>query len=189
MRRFSFRPGLELRGKKFLGLRGFAGKPAHPPLTDVPIGAYVIAPVLDVIAFIWKGSSWAGDLHRAAGFTLLAGAVVSLATALTGFADWLDKKKGTQIRRMANAHAWTMITMTVVVLIDLALRYLVDGFDRPSGILALLGVVILGLAVIGGTLGGTLVYGFGFNVETAGDNPVYHPSEHDIVHPHDAPPA
>jgi uncharacterized membrane protein len=189
MRRFSFRPGLELRGRKFLGLRGFAGKPAHPPLTDVPIGAYVIAPVLDVISFLWKGSSWADDLHRAAGFTLLAGAVVSLATALTGFADWLDTNKGTQIRRMANAHAWTMITMTVVVLIDLALRYLVDGFDGPSGVLALLGVVILGLAVIGGTLGGTMVYDFGFNVETAGDNPVYHPSEHDIVHPHDAPPA
>src|SRR3954452_23788548 len=96
--------------------------------------------------------------HRAAGYVLLVGGIVSIATAITGFADWLDTKKGTQIRRMANAHAWTMITMTVVVLIDLALRYLVDGFDRPSGILALLGVVILGLAVIGGTLGGTLVY-------------------------------
>ncbi|MDP9295789.1 MAG: DUF2231 domain-containing protein [Actinomycetota bacterium] len=187
MARFSFRPALELRGRKFRGLRGFAGKPLHPPLTDVPIGAYVIAPTLDVIAYLWKGSSWAVDVHRAAGFALLVGAVVSLATALTGFADWLNTQKGTQIRRMANAHAWTMITMTVLVLIDLALRYLGNGFDGPSGVLALLGVLILGLAIVGGTLGGTMVYDFGFNVQTASDNPVYHPSEHDIIHPHDTP--
>jgi uncharacterized membrane protein len=187
MARFSFRPGLELRGRKFRGLRGFAGKPLHPPLTDVPIGAYVIGPLLDVIAYIWKSNSHAVEFHRAAGYVLFAGAVVSLATALTGFMDWLDTRKGTQIRRMANAHAWTMITMTVLVLVDLALRYLGDGFDGPSGVLAVLGVLIFLLAVIGGTLGGTMVYDFGFNVETASDNPVYHPSEHDIVHPHDKP--
>jgi uncharacterized membrane protein len=187
MARFSFRPGLELRGRKFRGLRGFAGKPLHPPLTDVPIGAYAIAPTLDVIAYLWKGSSWALDVHKGAGFVLLIGAVISLATALTGFVDWLDTKKGTQIRRMANAHAWTMITMTVLVLIDLGLRYVGNGFDGPSGVLALLGVLILAFAIVGGTLGGTMVYDFGFNVETAGDNPVYHPSERDIIHPHDKP--
>ena len=187
MARFSFRPGLELRGRKFRGLRGFAGKPAHPPLTDVPIGAYVIGPTLDVIAYLWKGSTWAPDVHKAAGYVLLIGGIVSVATAITGFADWLDAQRGTQIRRMANAHAWTMLTMTALVLIDLALRYLGDGYDGPSGVLALLGVAIFLLAVIGGTLGGTMVYDFGFNVETASDNPVYHPSERDIVHPHDRP--
>jgi uncharacterized membrane protein len=77
--------------------------------------------------------------------------------------------------------------MTVLVLIDLGLRYVGNGFDGPSGVLALLGVLILAFAIVGGTLGGTMVYDFGFNVETAGDNPVYHPSEHDIIHPHDKP--
>src|SRR2546423_1167222 len=38
MRIFSFRPSLTLRGRTFKGLRGWAGKPFHPPLTDVPIG-------------------------------------------------------------------------------------------------------------------------------------------------------
>jgi uncharacterized membrane protein len=178
---------LELRGRKFRGLRGFAGKPLHPPLTDVPIGAYVIGPMLDVIAYLWKGSSWAPDVHKAAGYVLLVGGIVSVATAITGFADWLDTKKGTQIRRMANAHAWTMISMTVLVLIDLALRYLGDSYDGPSGLLALLGIVIFLLAVIGGTLGGTMVYDFGFNVVNSSDNPVYHPSESDILHPFDKP--
>jgi hypothetical protein len=46
MRRLSFQPGLELRGRKFKGLRGFAGKPLHPPLTDATVGAYTIGPSL-----------------------------------------------------------------------------------------------------------------------------------------------
>ena len=143
--------------------------------------------MLDVLAFLLKNGSHAVVFHRAAGYVLLVGAVVSLATALTGYIDWLDTRKGTQIRRMANAHAWTMITMTVLVLVDIALRYFANGYDGPCGALALLGVLILGLAIVGGTLGGTMVYDFGFNVETASDNPVYHPSDHDIIHPHDKP--
>jgi hypothetical protein len=31
MRRFSFRPAVTLRGRQFKGLRGYAGKPLHPP--------------------------------------------------------------------------------------------------------------------------------------------------------------
>lgn len=188
MRTFSFRPGLEFRGRKFKGLRGFAGKPLHPPLTDVPIGAYIIGPVLDVIAFVARDSTWAGDVYRAGGYTLLVGAVVSVATALTGFADWLNTEKGTQMRRMVNAHAWVMIVLTGLVLAALALRYLGDRSDSPDGLIVLLSLGIAGLVTLGGTLGGSLVYDFGFNVETASDNPVYHPSEHDIIHPHDEPP-
>ena len=33
MRKFSVRPTLTLRGRKFKGLRGWSGKPTHPPLT------------------------------------------------------------------------------------------------------------------------------------------------------------
>jgi uncharacterized membrane protein len=189
MRRFSFRPAMEFRGRRFKGLRGFAGKPFHPPLTDVPVGAYIIGPVLDLIAFFARDSSWASDVYRAGGFTLLVGAVVSVATALTGFADWLNTEKGTQMRRMANAHAWSMIVLTVLVLSELGLRYFGDRSQSPDGLIVLFGVVIAGLVTIGGTLGGSMVYDFGFNVETASDNHVYHVSEHDIVHPHDEPPA
>jgi hypothetical protein len=42
MRKFSARPTLTLRGRKFKGLRGWSGKPLHPPLTAAPIAAYVI---------------------------------------------------------------------------------------------------------------------------------------------------
>jgi hypothetical protein len=52
MARFSFRPALTLKGRKFFGLRGFAGKPFHPPLTDIPIGAYVFAATFDLISWV-----------------------------------------------------------------------------------------------------------------------------------------
>ncbi|MCA1823025.1 MAG: DUF2231 domain-containing protein [Mycobacteriales bacterium] len=185
---FSVRPAIEFRGRKFKGLRGFAGKPFHPPLTDIPVGAYTIAPLLDIASVVWRGSDWAQAVYRGAGFTLLVGAVVSLATALTGYVDWRTTDRGTQIRRMANAHAWTMIVMSVLVVIDLLLRFPGDPSRHASGAEVILGVLILVLVTFGGTIGGSMVYDFGFNVETATDHVVYHPSTTDVIHPHDAPP-
>jgi uncharacterized membrane protein len=192
MQRFSFRPGLELRGRQFRGLSGFAGKPLHPPLTDLTVGAYVIGPAFDLIAFLFPNSSWAPELFEAGGWVVLAGALTSLATALTGFADWLRTVKGTQIRRMANAHAITMITLTLVVLIDLYYRYLAEGgeYSRdPSAVSSILALGILGLVIIGGTLGGSLTYDWGMSVETRADHRVYHPSDRDLIHPHDEQPS
>ncbi|MDQ4096117.1 MAG: DUF2231 domain-containing protein, partial [Actinomycetota bacterium] len=127
MRRFSFRPALEIRDRKFKGLRGFAGKPFHPPLTDVTTGAYIISPLLLIIAFLFKDSGWAEDANEAGAWVLLIGGISSFATALTGYADWLNTQKGTQIRRMANAHAWTMITLTVIVLVSLWYLFMAEG--------------------------------------------------------------
>lgn len=190
MRRFSFQPGLEFRGRKFKGLRGFAGKPFHPPLTDVTVGAYTIAPILLILAFLFQNSSWAEDAQKAGAWVLLIGGISSTATALTGFADWLNTQKGTQVRRMVNAHAWTMIVLTVVVLLALWYLFLAEGgeyFSEPSVLTVILSLVILALVTVGGTIGGSLTYDWGFNVETAKDHPVWHPSEQDVIHPHDAP--
>jgi uncharacterized membrane protein len=182
MRRLSFRPAISMRGRKFKGLRGWAGKPLHPPLTDIPVGAYMIVAGLDVISHVAQDEEWARDFFRAATFVLIAGAAVSLLTALTGFWDWLKSTQpGTQVRREANAHALTMITVTVLVLVNIALRTLEYGGDDHSGSVAVaLSLVAAALTALGGTIGGSLVYDYGFNVETAGDHPAYHESEHDV---------
>jgi uncharacterized membrane protein len=41
------------------------------------------------------------------------------------------------------------------------------------------------LVMIGATYGGTLVFDYGFNVETAGDHPVWHASETDVLPGHE----
>lgn len=191
MRAFSFRPALGLRGREFKGVRGFAGKPFHPPLTDVTVGAYAIASFLDIASYAFRNSDWAADAHKAAAIVLVVGAVSSLATVATGFADWLNTHKGTQIPRMANAHAWTMIVMTLFVLGNVCYKLIAESgahYGKPDLSGTILSLIVLALVTVGGTIGGSMTYDFGFNVETATDNHVYRVSEHDIVHPHDTPP-
>jgi uncharacterized membrane protein len=183
MRTFSFRPSLTLRGRKFKGLRGWAGKPSHPPLTDIPVGAYVLAAAFDIISFVAGDDEvWARDFYRAASFVLIGGALVSVFAALTGFWDWLrSTEKGTQARRTANAHAWTMVTVTLLVAVGILVRAL-SYWGEPStpGLALALSVAAAVLTFLGGTLGGTLAFDYGFNVETAGDSPVWHQSETDV---------
>lgn len=181
MRHFSFRPALSLRGRTFNGLRGWAGKPLHPPLTDVPVGAYVLAAAFDAISAVGNEEEWARDFYRAASFVLIGGAAVSVFAALTGFWDWRHgTEAGTQARRTVNAHAWTMVTVTVLILAGIAVR--VFAFwdeDSTPGVALALTLVAAALTFLGGTIGGSIAFDYGFNVETAGDHPVWHRSEGD----------
>lgn len=174
MRRVSVGSAFKIKGRKFYGIRGWKGKPTHPPLTDLPVAAYIIAPVLDVIAFAGRSKTWGVHVNLAAGYILLAGAAVSLLTALTGFFDWLDTEAGTEIRRVANTHMLTMVTVTVLVLVDLGWRFLTVTHDQTSAGLMILGIVIAVLVFLGSLIGGSMVYDYGFNVATAKDHPVYH---------------
>jgi uncharacterized membrane protein len=183
VRRFSFRPALVYRGRKYRGLRGWAGKPFHPPLTDFPVAAYVFAAVFDVLSVVNDDSPFGREMFVAATLTVFLGALVSLLAALTGWADWhRSSKPGTQARRTINAHAIIMITTTVLILVDLLWRWYGerDATATPTAI-ALLTVVAATLVSVGATYGGTLVYDYGFNVETAGDSPVWHVSEEDVL--------
>lgn len=186
MRRFSFAPSLSISGRKNKGLRGYAGKPFHPPLTDVPVTAYLFAALFDILSIALHSSHphVARELYVAGTWTLLGGAAVSLLAALTGWADWhRSSEPGTQARRTINAHAITMIVVTTLVLADLAVRWLVYQ-DNPSSPVAavVLSIIAAALVSLGATIGGSLVYDYGFNVETAGDHPVWHKSEIDVSH-------
>ena len=177
MRLFTFRPALTIKGRKFKGLRGWAGKPLHPPLTDIPVGAYVIAPVLDVASRLTDSR----ELYRAATVVFVVGAIASGPTVLTGVWDWLKSTpRRTQAWRTANAHAITMATVSVLVLVSLALR-IGDDAARTPGPALVLSLLIVALTTVGGTLGGSLVYDYGFNVETSGDHPVWHETETDVL--------
>lgn len=181
MRKFSFRPSITLKGRQFRGLRGFAGKPFHPPLTDVPVTAYLFTAAFDLISRVFKTQPWAHDFYRAATFTLIGGAAVSLVTALTGFWDWWKSTEpGNQARRTVNAHAWTMITVTVLVLVNLAWRWF-SYWDMPfaPARIAVLSIVIALLTTFGATIGGELVFDYGFNVENVGE--VWERSERDVL--------
>src|SRR5436189_4958856 len=183
MRKLAVRPSLTLRGRTFKGLRGWSGKPLHPPLTDFPIAAYVLAAVFDVLSKIGGDSrAWAHDLWHAGTYTFIGGAAVSVFAALSGFWDaWKSSEAGTQARRTINTHATIMVTVTVLALADIAWRLNDYHTELVTPVaLMVLSVIIALLVSVGATFGGSLVYEYGFNVETAGDHPVWHKSETDV---------
>jgi uncharacterized membrane protein len=183
VRKFSVRPTLTLKGRTFKGLRGWSGKPLHPPLTDIPIAAYLFGAVFDVLSVIGgKRHAWAREMWHSGTYVFVGGAIVSVLAALTGLWDaWKSSEAGTQARRTINTHATIMITVTVLALVDIAWR-LSQYHTKPvtpAGI-TVLSVVIALLVSVGATFGGSLVFEYGFNVETASDAPVWHKSETDV---------
>jgi uncharacterized membrane protein len=184
MRHFTVAAPLRLKGRKNKGLRGLSGKPFHPPLTDVPITAYLFAAVFDVLSLVLHDGhhELATELFHAATWVLLGGAAVSVLAAITGWADWhRSSEPGTQARRTINTHAVIMLAVTALVLVDLALRVTTYDDDAwsPAG-LVVLSVLAGALVSLGATYGGSMVYDYGFNVQTAGDHPVWHKSEQDV---------
>src|SRR5687767_5019529 len=191
-RLFSIRPTWSLKGRRSQGLRGFTGKPFHPALTDFPIVCYTLAAVFDLISFFSdEVDPKAHDFFAAATFVMVAGFIVSLGAALTGFMDWwkgiprdrksgpIGKAKHTQVWRTINWHATVMLTVTAITLIDIILR--VSDFQRgqTSGAWLVLSLLAAALVLFGAAYGGTLVFEYGFNVENVEE--VWKESEEDHV--------
>ena len=170
-RYFSIKPSLSLRGRKFKGIRGLSGKPFHPPLTDIPVAAYFLAAIADIVSFIAYNkdrADIADDFYVTGTFLLIAGGVVSVPTIATGFWDWLKSTPNrTQAWRTANWHAALMLATTFLVAFDLWLRLAFWGADaRFVDTTILIFSLLAGITVSFGALyGGTMVYEFAFNVE------------------------
>jgi uncharacterized membrane protein len=146
----------------FVGfLRGFAGKPLHPPLTDVSIGAYTVG-----VAMLVLGALGVEEKQMAHGALLAisGGLIVALPTALTGLVDWLAIEKGTPARTTATIHLFTMLSATVLF----ALTWIVqlDGYkdDVVRTGAWILGLGAEGLLAAGGYIGGSLVFVYGIRV-------------------------
>jgi hypothetical protein len=95
---------------------------------------------------------------------LVVGLVVTIPTALAGFADWLRIEAGTPLWRTATFHLSAMLTATVVFAITAGAGHAdyVDGsVGGGSLVLTLVGYVLL---ATGGWLGGALVFTYGMRV-------------------------
>jgi uncharacterized membrane protein len=206
-RLFSIRPTWSLKGRRFQGLRGFTGKPFHPPLTDFPIVCYTLAAVFDLISFFSDASfavtqgadasvrygvgGRARDFFVAATFVMVAGFIVSLGAALTGFMDWwkgiprdrksgpIGKAKHTQVWRTINWHATVMLIVTAIALIDILLRTSDFLVGQTQGSWLVLSLIAAAGVLFGAAYGGTLVFEYGFNVENVEE--VWNESEEDHV--------
>ena len=131
-------------------LRGrWLGHALHPMLTDVPIGFWSSAVVLDLVG---------GEATDAGADRLIAlGALATIPTAAAGMADWSEASL--KARRQGLVHASANTVALVCFLASLASR----RTNRARGKrLALLGEAAL---LAGGYIGGHLTYAEGVSVD------------------------
>jgi len=125
------------------------GHPAHPLLTDVPIGAFTSAAILDVVG----GASTDG----AADLLVAAGIASAVPTAVSGAADWSETYG--EDTRTGFVHALANVAALVLYGGSLIAR---RAGRRDLG--RALGFAGFGLMSAGGYLGGHLSYSRGVGV-------------------------
>lgn len=149
-------------------LKGPAGHPLHPPLTDATIGAYTFATVMAVLSRLGVSEH---NTTTAWWLALIAGLAITSLTALTGFIDWLDIKRGTPLWRTATLHMGAMLTATIIFAITAGAGHscYVDGTITGAPlVLTLAGFLVL---TTGGWLGGAIVFVHGMRVLSLVDAP------------------
>jgi nitrite reductase/ring-hydroxylating ferredoxin subunit/uncharacterized membrane protein len=122
------------------------GHALHPLLTDVPIGSWTSAVLLDVLG----GRASQPAAERLIGIGVLA----SLPTAATGLNDWADTTPASdEVRRVGAVHAVANVTALALYSGSLAARR-----SGRHGRGVALGLAGLGALMVGGHLGGHLSY-------------------------------
>jgi uncharacterized membrane protein len=152
---------------KFL-LRGVAGHPLHPPLTDVAIGAYTVSAAMAVASRLGISDH---NTATAWWLALIVGLIATGPAAITGFVDWLDITSGTPLWRTATAHLAVMLAATILFAITAGAGHAdyVDG--TISGGSLILTLVGFGVLSVGGWLGGANVFVHGMRVLNLVDEP------------------
>jgi nitrite reductase/ring-hydroxylating ferredoxin subunit/uncharacterized membrane protein len=136
------------------------GHALHPLLTDLPIGTWTSAVLLD-----WLGGARSRD---AADRLIGLGIVSTLPAVATGLTEWADSEVGSDdVRRLGFVHAAANVGATALFGASLVAR---RGGARGKGrLLALAGVSVLSAS---GWLGGHLSYAEGLGVDqTAFETP------------------
>jgi nitrite reductase/ring-hydroxylating ferredoxin subunit/uncharacterized membrane protein len=127
------------------------GHPVHPMLTDLPIGAWTSASILDLVG--------GGQAHRAADALVGVGVLAAVPTAATGLSDLADVVDPRE-RSLGTAHALGNLTALVLY----GGSYLARRRGRrDAGVrLAMLGATVMTGA---GFIGGHLAYRKGVGVD------------------------
>jgi uncharacterized membrane protein len=149
-------------------LKGFPGKPLHPPLTDASIGAYTVGVAALIVGALGVEEE---QMAHASLIAISGGLIVALPTALTGLLDWLDLEKGTPVRTVATVHLLLMLAATGLFVATWFAQ--LDGYkhDEVKAVAWILGAVAESVLAVGGNIGGAQVFVYGVRVLKRPDTP------------------
>jgi uncharacterized membrane protein len=140
----------------------FFGHPVHPVVTHFPMALLPVSFLGDLIG-IWTDASfwWSFSFYN-----LAIGLVLSIPALITGMIDFMAIPQEGAADRVAMRHMTIIITAITLYTVSFFIRF---GVEIPSGwrvissvSLSLLGLIFL---LIGGWLGGQLVYRYGVGSE------------------------
>lgn len=135
------------------------GHPLHPAIVHVPIGAWIVACVLDVVT----AAGWThGGPRRLALYCTAVGLLAALVAIPPGLADWLPIKKDKPAKKLGLYHMLLNVAAMVVWGINFWLRLATErAVDTGIVFTSVLGTL---LVLVSGYLGSLLVFDQGTSV-------------------------
>jgi uncharacterized membrane protein len=150
-------------------LKGFPGKPLHPPLTDASIGAYTVG-----VAMLLAGALGLQEEQMAHGALLAIsfGLILAAPTAITGLLDWLDLPRDSPAWSAATIHLVVMVSATGLFALTWLLQRPGYNADEVRTAALIVGLIAEGTLAIGGNIGGANVFVYGVRVLKRPQTPV-----------------
>jgi uncharacterized membrane protein len=131
------------------------GHPIHPILIPFPLGLLSTSVVFDVVHLLTGNGKWS----EVSFWMIAVGVIGGLAAAVFGLIDWLAIPSGTRSKAVGMWHGATNVVMVTLFIVSWLLRA-----DAPGIVAIVLSFVAVGLASLGGFLGGELVVRLGVGV-------------------------
>jgi uncharacterized membrane protein len=131
------------------------GHPIHPILIPFPLGLLTTSVVFDIVYLLTGNGKWS----EISFWIIAAGVIGGLAAAVFGLIDWLAIPSGTRAKAVGMWHGTTNVVMLTLFIVSWLLRA-----DAPGIVAIVLSFVAMGLASLGGFLGGELVVRLGVGV-------------------------
>ena len=151
-----------MKGLKHFLQGRWLGHPLHPALVHVPVAGFVTVLIFDVLSQFGQGNN---AFVQISFYAIALGLLAVLAVVPAGLADWWDIKPGRPARTLGLAHMLFNLGSTALWLINLILRW--NTYQQVASVETiplLLSLAATALLMVGGYLGGRLVYEHGISV-------------------------
>lgn len=136
------------------------GHAIHPVMIVFPLGLLSMAVVFDVIYLIWGNA----EMWRVAYWMIVSGIAGGFLAAPFGWIDWFAIPSGTRAKSIGLMHGGANVLVLLIFIASWWLR----NYDAPNQtnlVAYILSFAAIGLALVGGWLGGELVERLGVGVD------------------------